>query len=142
MENNYFFKKITSKHRVKRKMCLQLYYWKKRRTPIYITKTKLGTSKAERQMPYSTWRKLTSMNCNWTAKLQVTLLSDYTSWKKLCWLTFKASSGKVVVSILRKWRQNAWMKMWERVFFVKLKVGISQLHYRLTSSQTVFRDFK
>ena len=62
------------------------------------------------------------MNRNWTGKLLVTLLSAYTSWKKLCWLTFKASSGKVVVSILRKWRQNAWMKMWETVFFVDEKL--------------------
>ena len=28
------------------------------------------------------------------------------------------------------------------VFFVNLEVGISQLHYRLTSSQIVFGDFK
>ena len=45
MENNYFFKKLTSKHRAKRKMCLYLYYSKKRRIPIYITKTTLRTSK-------------------------------------------------------------------------------------------------
>ena len=54
MENNYFFKKLTLKHRAKIKMCLQLYYCKKRRIPIYITKTTLRTSKLERQMPYST----------------------------------------------------------------------------------------
>ena len=32
--------------------------------------------------------------------------------------------------------------MCERVFFVNLQVGISQLHYRLTSSQIIFRGFK
>ena len=33
-------------------------------------------------------------------------------------------------------------KMCEKVFFVNLQAGISQLHYKLTSSQIVFRDFK
>ena len=33
-------------------------------------------------------------------------------------------------------------RMCERVLFVNLQAGISQLHYRLTSSQIVFRDFK
>ena len=42
---------------------------------------------------------------NWTGKL---LLSAYISWKNLCSHTFKASLEKVVVRILRKWRQNAW----------------------------------
>ena len=32
--------------------------------------------------------------------------------------------------------------MCKRVFFVNLQAGISQLHYELTSSQIVFRDFK
>ena len=44
MENNYFFKKLTSKHRAKRKMFC--YYCKKQRIPIYITKTVLRTSNA------------------------------------------------------------------------------------------------
>ena len=29
-----------------------------------------------------------------------------------------------------------------KVFFVNLQVGISQLHHRLTYSQTIFKDFK
>ena len=33
-------------------------------------------------------------------------------------------------------------EVYERIFFLKLQVGILQLHYRLTSSQTVFRNFK
>ena len=37
-----------------------------------------------------------------------------------------------------KWRQNTWRRMWGKV----LQVDISQLHYRLTSSQITFRDFK
>ena len=78
-------------------------------------------------------------NRNWTGKL---LFSTYISWKKLWSHTFKVSSEKVIVYILRKWRQNAWRGMCERVFFVKLKVGISQLHNRLTSSQIIFRHFK
>ena len=45
------------------------------------------------------------MNRNWTGKL---LLFAYISWKNLCSHTFKASLEKVVVRILRKWRQNAW----------------------------------
>ena len=43
--------------------------------------------------------------------------------------------------ILRKWRQNAWRRMFERVFFVNLQLGIWQRHNRSTSSQTVFRDW-
>ena len=37
---------------------------------------------------------------------------------------------------------RAWRRMCERVFFVNLQIGISQLHYRLTSSQEIFRNFK
>ena len=37
------------------------------------------------------------MNCNWTGKLQVALLSAYISWKKLYSHTFKASSEEVIV---------------------------------------------
>ena len=36
------------------------------------------------QMPDSTWMKLTYINRNWTAKLQVTLLLAYISWNKFC----------------------------------------------------------
>ena len=79
------------------------------------------------------------MNRNWPGKL---LLCAYISWKKLCSHTFKASSEKVIVCILRKWRLNARKRVCERVFFVSLQVGISRLHYNLTSSQTVIRDFK
>ena len=79
------------------------------------------------------------MNRNWPGKL---LLCAYISWKKLCSHTFKASSEKVIVCILRKWRLNARKRVCERVFFVNLQVGISRLHYNLTSSQTVIRDFK
>ena len=79
---------------------------------------------------------------------EVTLLFVYISWKKLCSHTFKASSEKVIVMysekwfILRKWGQNAWRSMSERVFFVNLQVGISQFRDRLTSSHIIFRDFK
>ena len=48
----------------------------------------------ERQMQYSTWRKLTWVNRNWRGKLQVTLLFAYISWKKWCSHTFKASYGR------------------------------------------------
>ena len=66
------------------------------------------------------------MNRDWTGKLQVILLSAERNctrtlsnplWKKHSWC------------ILRKWRQNTWKKMCERVFFVNLQAGISQLHY-------------
>ena len=79
------------------------------------------------------------MNRNWPGKL---LLCAYISWKKLCSHTFKASSEKVIVCILRKWRLNAKKRVCERDFFVNLQVGISRLHYNLTFSQTVIRDFE
>ena len=50
MENNYFFKKLTSKHTEEKERCA----CKKQRIPIYITKTMLRTSKPERQITYST----------------------------------------------------------------------------------------
>ena len=78
----------------------------------------------------STWRKLTRINRNWAGKLLVTLLAAYIFWKKLCSQTFKDSSEEV-------FRENIG-KMDERVFFVNLQVGISQLHYRLTSLHKQF----
>ena len=62
--------------------------------PIYLIKTVL---KRTSNMRYSTWRKLTKLNRNWTGKIQVTLLSAYISWKKLCLHTFKTSSKEVML---------------------------------------------
>ena len=50
IENNYFFKKLTSKHTEQKERCVCC---KKRRIPIYITKTILRKSKPERQVTYS-----------------------------------------------------------------------------------------
>ena len=69
------------------------------------------------QMPYSTWKKLILMNPNWTGKLQLTLLFAYIPWNKFCSHTFKASSEeKIVMWVYRKWRQNTWRRICERVF--------------------------
>ena len=89
------------------------------------------------------------MNRNWTGKL---LLFAYISRKNLCSHTFKASSEKVVVRILRKWRQNPWFsgtwtpsngyffflyKMLEKrlwnTFLLYVVVEIRQLVYEISS---------
>ena len=51
METITFFKKLISKHTEQKERCA---YCKKRRIPIYKTKTILRTSKPERHMTYST----------------------------------------------------------------------------------------
>ena len=53
MENNYFFKKLTSNHTEQKERCA-CNYCKKRRIPIYITNTILRMSKPERQITYAT----------------------------------------------------------------------------------------
>ena len=88
------------------------------------------------------WRKLTSMNRNWTGKLQVTLLSAYISWKKLCSNTFKTPPEGVIRTYSEKMKAKYMRYMNAWVFCINLQVGISQLHYRLTSSQIIFWDFK
>ena len=72
----------------------------------------------------------------WTGKLQVTLHSVYISRKKLCSQTFKALLEEIIVKYSEKKKGKCMKEVCER------QVGISQLHNRLTSSQTVFRDFK
>ena len=63
-------------------------------------------------MSYSTWRKLTQMNCNWTGKLEV---------NKLCSHTFKASSKEIIVICSEKIKHNTSRRMCERAFFVNLQ---------------------
>ena len=85
------------------------------------------------------WLKLTWMNRNWTGKLQVKLLSS----ERNCAHTLSKPFPKTQSwCIPRKWRQNTWKWIWKRVFLVNLQTGILQLHYRLTFSQIIFRDFK
>ena len=79
------------------------------------------------------------MNRSLAGKLQVTLLSTYISWKKLCSHTFKDSPEDVIVMCSYKMKAKY---MYERVFPITLQVYISQIHYRLTYSQIIFRDFK
>ena len=83
------------------------------------------------------------MNRNWPDKLEVTLLSAYISRKNLCSHTFKVSSKEVILIYSKKMKAK-YMKedLWKSFIFVKLQVGISQLHNILTSSQTASRDFK
>ena len=49
------------------------------------------------QMPYSTWKKLTYMDCNWSDKLQVTPFFICFPFKKIYLYTFKASLEEVIV---------------------------------------------
>ena len=57
------------------------------------------------------------MSRNWTGKLQVTLLSAYISWKKLCSHTFKAFLEEVILMHSDKMKAK-YMKedMW-KIFF-------------------------
>ena len=57
------------------------------------------------------------MNLNWTGKLQVTLLSAYISWKKLCLHTFKTSLEEVIVVYSEKMKAK-YMKedVWKSFF--------------------------
>ena len=64
--------------------------------------------------------------------------------KKLCSQTFKASFEEVIVMYSEKMKAKC-MKddVWKSFFFfINLQFDISQLHNRLTPSQTVFWDFK
>ena len=54
---------------------------KKRRNPVYLAKT---VPKTMSNAAYSTWRKMSKINRNWTGKLQLTLIFA-------CLHTFKAS---------------------------------------------------
>ena len=50
---------------------------------------------------------------------------------------------EVIVMHFEKMKaKNMKNDMWKSFFFLNLQFGILQLHYRLTSSQIVFRDIK
>ena len=77
------------------------------------------------------------MNRDWTGKLRVMLLSAERNCTRS---TLFGGSNRDA-----SWENEGKIhekKMCKRVFFVNLQAGISQLHYKLTSSQIVFRDFK
>ena len=113
--------------------CSLFYYARNREFQFFWRKTVL--KRTSNAIQYSAWRKLTWMNCNWKGKLQVTLLSVYVSWNKLCSHTFKASSEELTWCFLRKKRQNTWRTMCERVFSVNLQVGLSQLKINFFQKQ-------
>ena len=79
----------------------------------------------------------------WIVIEQVNYKEYYFRWKKLYSHTFKTSLDEVIVMYSEKMNAK-YMKedVWKCFFFVNLQAGISQLHYRLTSSQIAFRDFK
>ena len=81
------------------------------------------------------------MNCNWSGKIKVTLVFVSISWKKECWHNFKATSEEVIAIHSEKMKAKYIKKTYERVFFVTLQAGISQLHYELFSSKIIFRGF-
>ena len=71
-------------------------------------------------------KKVVLDNRNWTAKLQVTLLSAYVSWKKFCSETFKASSEEVILMYCEKMKAKYmnFEDVW-KIFFLKLQFGIN-----------------
>ena len=83
------------------------------------------------------------MNCNWTGKLQVTLLSAHISRKKLCSETSQSLFGRSNCDVF--WENEGNMHVGGCVIEVAgwhQPLGILQLHNRFTLSQTVFWDFK
>ena len=131
MENNYFlifffFFKVHIKRQSKKKDVLvifilllynPLYYCKKRRTPICLMKTVLKRNLKRTLFHNSTWRKFTWMICNWTGKLQATLLFTYISRKKLCSQTFKASWEEVILMYCEKMKAKCIKKdVWKSFF--------------------------
>ena len=57
------------------------------------------------------------MNRNWAGKLQVTLLSAYIFWKKLCSHSFKASLEEVTVMYSEKIKAKYMKKdVWKSFF--------------------------
>ena len=90
----------------------------------------------QRQMSYSTWRKLTKMNRNWAGKLQVILLFGYITRKKLCSQTFKASSEEVIVMRSEKMKEK-YMKedVWKSSFH-----KLAGCHLAITLRTNLFID--
>ena len=68
------------------------------------------------------------MNCNWTGKLQVTLLSAYISRKKLCSQTFKASLEELIVMHSEKMKAK-YMKedVWKSLFLLTCRLASRNL---------------
>ena len=84
------------------------------------------------------------MNRNCTGKIQVTLLFVYISWKKEYLHNIKASLEEVIAMRSEKMKakyikEYVWAKSF--FFFVKVQATISQLYYKLISSQIILRDF-
>ena len=82
------------------------------------------------------------MNRNWTGKLTL-LFALFPERNRAHSHISKASSEEVIVPYSGKMKakysnEDVWMSF----LFVNLPVGIAQLHYRLTYSQIVFRDFE
>ena len=80
------------------------------------------------------------MNRNWTVKLQVTLLFYFL--KEIIFAHFQSLLGRSNRSSFLE-NEGKYIKkdMWKS-FFLNFKVGISQLFFKLTSSQVVVKDFK
>ena len=77
------------------------------------------------------------MNRDWTGKLHIILLST----ERNCTPTlFRRSNRDAFWENEDKIHERECVG--KKVFFVNLQDGISQLHYKLTSSQIAFRDFK
>ena len=140
MENNYFFyKKVHNKTQCKNKDVLVIF--------ILLQEIK-NSNLFDKKRHNSTWRKLTWMNRNWTGKLQVsTTITNYyfrlTFPERNCPLTLPKPLRKKYLGAF--WENEGKIHdggCVKELFFTKLRVGISQLHNRLTSLQTVFRDFK
>ena len=94
MVNNYFFIVHIKTQSKKKDVHVILILMQRQRIPIYLIKL----YSRERQMPYSTWRKLTWMNRNWRGKQE-----NAKHFNNRCgWKDWDAVSGKKEYSFVRK----------------------------------------
>ena len=127
-EQFVFYKKVHFKMQSKKKDVLV----------IFIIKSVLQNVKCHN----CTWRKLTWMNRNWTGKLQINNFHSYFQ-REIVLSHFEVLFGRSNLDVF--WENEGKIHdggCLKELFFIKLKVGILQLHNRLTSLQTVFMDFK
>ena len=123
MENYYhhdgeqlgFYIKYLSKHRAG---CSSDLF--KQRIPIYLTKNCTQENSKYHIQNEESWLR-------WIVLEQVNYYFLLKFPERNCVHTFRASSEKVIVCILWKWRQNAWRRMCERVFSLTCRLTSRKL---------------
>ena len=89
------------------------------------------------------WIVIEQVNYKFLLQLQITAFRLAISPERTCGLTLPKPLRKKYLDAF--WENEGKIHdggCVKELFFIKLRVGISQLHNRLTSLQTVFRDFK